>query len=80
MEKHTRPSEASSSLTGHSRTEATKQKDAGSFAVAPGYQTKSSIGEGSRNVWRLRVAPLSTACPKGQIRLRVIKSHCTCSN
>ena len=44
---YTRPSEASSSLTGHSRTEATKQNNAGFEAVAPGYQTKSSIGEAS---------------------------------
>ena len=44
--KRTRPSEASSSLTGHSRTDTTKQNEAGSNGVAVGYQVKSRIGAG----------------------------------
>ncbi len=37
LEDCTLPSDASSSLTGHSRTDATKQKEAGSRMVALGY-------------------------------------------
>ena len=40
----TRPSEASSSRTGDSRTDATKQKDDASRGVARGYQIKSRMG------------------------------------
>lgn len=46
---HTLPSDASSSLTGHSRTEATKQNDAGSPQVAAGYHAKSRMGAGWGN-------------------------------
>lgn len=42
--RRTRPSDASKSLTGHSRTEARTQKDEGSIGEAVGYQAKSSIG------------------------------------
>jgi hypothetical protein len=42
--RRTRPSDASRSLTGHSRIEARKQKDEGSVAEAAGYQVKSRIG------------------------------------
>ena len=40
----TRPSEASSSRTGDSRTDAMKQKDDASRGVARGYQIKSRMG------------------------------------
>jgi len=42
----TLPSDASSNFTGVSRTEATKQKDAGLVGVAAGYQIKSRMGDG----------------------------------
>ena len=42
----TRPFDASSSFTGESRTDETKQKDAGSFGDAVGYHKKSTIGAG----------------------------------
>lgn len=42
----TLPSDASSSFTGVSRTDATKQNDAGLVGVAVGYQIKSRIGDG----------------------------------
>ena len=41
---HTLPSDASSSFTGHSRTDVTKQYEAGSRGDAAGYQAKSKIG------------------------------------
>jgi hypothetical protein len=41
---HTRPSDALSSLTGHSRIEAKKQNEAGSDTAARGYQAKSRMG------------------------------------
>ena len=49
----TLPSEASSNLTGHSRTDATKQKDAGSYGEAVGNQMKSRIGAAC---WRTLVS------------------------
>ena len=45
----TLPFEASRSFTGHSLTEARKQYKLRSEAVAPGYQAKSTIGDGWRN-------------------------------
>ena len=45
----TRPSHPSRSFTGHSRTEVTKQKEAGSEHVARGYHAKSSTGAACRN-------------------------------
>jgi hypothetical protein len=50
-ERLTLPSEASNSFTGHSRTEATKQNEAGSRGDAVGYQTKSSTGAAWGNSW-----------------------------
>lgn len=52
----TRPSEASRSFTGHSRTDARKQKDDGSFGEAAGYHVKSSMGADCR---RTRVGSAS---------------------
>lgn len=46
----TLPSDASSNFTGVSRTEATKQNDAGLVGVAAGYQAKSRMGDGCWNV------------------------------
>ena len=46
---HTRPFDASRSFTGHSRTDAKKQNDAGFAGLANGYQAKSSIGLGCEN-------------------------------
>ena len=46
----TLPSEASMILTGHSRTEARKQNEAGSWGVAEGYQRKSRMGAGCGKV------------------------------
>jgi hypothetical protein len=45
LKARTLPSDASSSFTGVSRTEATKQNDAGLLWVAAGYQRKSRMGE-----------------------------------
>lgn len=47
---HTLPSEASNNLTGHSRTEVTKQNEAGSCGEAVGNQIKSRIGDAWANV------------------------------
>lgn len=46
LKKLALPSDASSSFTGFSRTEATKQNEAGSMDIADGYQMKSRIGDG----------------------------------
>ena len=61
----TRPVEASSNLTGHSRTEATKQYEAGSFRDAVGYQRKSRMGDGWRReaVGRIAVTVGPTSAP-----------------
>ena len=45
----TRPFEASSNLTGHSRTDAKKQNDAGFAGLANGYQAKSNTGLACEN-------------------------------
>lgn len=60
---HTLPSAASRSLTGVSRTDATKQNDAGSRVVANGYHAKSNIGAGCgsrRDLLTLVSEPLPT--------------------